>query len=155
VVDLVVIHAISLPPGEFGGSHVVELFQNRLDATAHAYFAGIAELRVSAHFLLDRAGVLNQFVPIDARAWHAGVSIWQDRPACNDYSVGIELEGCDDRPFADAQYGALATLLADLRAALPAVTPGRVVGHADVAPGRKTDPGPFFDWARLRRSLEP
>jgi AmpD protein len=152
-IDLVIIHAISLPPGEFGGPYVAQLFTNCLDPGAHPYFAEIAHLRVSAHFLIGRSGELTQFVAIDRRAWHAGESVWEGRPACNDYALGIELEGTDEAPFTDAQYAALALLLGALRARLPALTPDRIVGHADVAPGRKTDPGPHFDWSRLRRSL--
>lgn len=149
-IDLIVIHAISLPPGEFGGPHVEALFTNRLDARAHPYFAGIASLRVSAHFFIDRAGQLTQFVDLHARAWHAGVSRWEGRERCNDFSIGIELEGCDEQAFTDAQYDALNALVDELAARLPAVNRLRLVGHRDIAPGRKTDPGPHFDWARVR-----
>lgn len=151
--ELIVIHAISLPPGEFGGPHVGELFCNALDACAHPYFAEIAAMRVSAHFFVSRNGALTQFVSVHERAWHAGVSLWRGRSACNDFSIGIELEGCDDLPFTAAQYQALDALLVPLLALLPDHAHDRIVGHADIAPGRKTDPGPHFDWARARRSM--
>ena len=146
-VSLLVIHNISLPPGEFGGPWVEDFFLNRLDATAHPYFAEIAGLQVSAHFFLRRDGELIQFVSADQRAWHAGASAWQGRPNCNDYSVGIELEGADDVPFAAIQYERLLSLLAVLKARYPITD---VVGHSDVAPGRKSDPGPCFDWTALQ-----
>lgn len=145
---LVVIHNISLPPGEFGGPGVIELFTDRLEPAAHPYYQGIRGLRVSAHFFIRRDGETIQFVPCSKRAWHAGVSSWRGRERCNDFSVGIELEGSDETPFTDAQYAALDDLLAALRVAYPIED---VVGHADIAPGRKTDPGPCFDWARLAR----
>lgn len=145
-ISLVVIHNISLPPGEFGGPGVIELFTNRLDPAAHPYYAAIKGLRVSAHFFIRRDGELIQFVPCGKRAWHAGVSSWRGRERCNDYSIGIELEGTDDQPYTDAQYAVLNRLLATLRAAYPIVD---VAGHVDIAPGRKTDPGPCFDWGRL------
>ena len=150
-VSLVVIHNISLPPGQFGGDGIVELFTNRLDPAAHPYYAGIAHLRVSAHFLIRRRGELIQFVPCGARAWHAGVSSWKGRENCNDFSIGIELEGTDDRPFTQAQYRRLAALIRTLRRAYPITG---LTGHSDVAPDRKTDPGPCFDWARLRSMLD-
>jgi N-acetyl-anhydromuramoyl-L-alanine amidase len=150
-IDLIVIHAISLPPGEFGGAHVHQLFCNRLDAAAHDYFREIAALRVSAHFFIDRDGAVTQFVDIRDRAWHAGVSCWEGRSACNDFSLGIELEGCDQTAFTEVQYDALFELIAELMAIFPAITPARIVGHCDIAPGRKTDPGPCFDWTLLRR----
>ena len=143
---LIVIHAISLPPGEFGGPGILQLFTNCLDAEAHPYFREIQGLRVSAHFLVRRDGELIQFVPCSRRAWHAGVSNWQGRENCNDFSIGIELEGCDHLPFEDAQYQTLVQLLAELRQRFPI---DAVVAHSDVAPGRKTDPGPHFDWCRL------
>lgn len=146
VVSLIVIHAISLPPGEFGGDAIARLFTNSLDPAAHPYYAGIHALRVSAHFLIRRDGALVQFVPCDKRAWHAGVSSWHGRQRCNDFSIGIELEGCDDQPFAEAQYRSLVALLDVLRQRYPHVD---VAGHSDIAPGRKTDPGPFFDWSRI------
>lgn len=146
-VSLIVIHNISLPPGQFGGRWVEDFFCNRLDASAHPYFAEIAALQVSAHFFLRRDGELLQFVSADARAWHAGESAWRGRPNCNDYSIGIELEGSDDQPFATAQYAGLWPLLDTLRNRYPI---DGVVGHSDIAPGRKTDPGLHFDWAGLR-----
>jgi len=149
-VVLIVVHAISLPPGEFGGDGVERLFTNRLDPDAHPYYTGIHALRVSSHFLIRRDGSLIQFVPCTRRAWHAGVSEWRGRQRCNDFSIGIELEGCDELPFEAAQYRVLARLIRIL---------GRshaiedIVGHSDIAPGRKTDPGPHFDWPRLRKLL--
>ena len=146
VVSLIVVHAISLPPGVFGGEGIVGLFSNCLDASAHPYFAQISSLRVSAHFLLRRDGELIQFVSCAQRAWHAGLSSWNGRQRCNDFSLGIELEGCDDMPFETAQYRALRELIRVLCVAYPIEA---VVGHSDIAPGRKTDPGPCFDWRRL------
>jgi len=150
-VRLIVIHAISLPPGRFGGDGIERLFTNTLDPDAHPYYREIRDLRVSAHFLIRRDGGLTQFVPCRLRAWHAGASRWRDRERCNDFSVGIELEGCDEQPFTDAQYAALARLVRILSRDLPVED---IVGHADVAPGRKTDPGPHFDWARLRQQSD-
>jgi N-acetyl-anhydromuramoyl-L-alanine amidase len=147
VVRLVVIHAISLPPGEFGGPGIVDLFTNRLDPDAHPYYREIQGLRVSSHFLVRRDGTLLQFVPCSQRAWHAGVSSWMGRSGCNDFSIGIELEGCDQLAFEDAQYLALNRLLAELRRLYPIEA---LAGHSDIAPGRKTDPGPHFDWHRVR-----
>ena len=146
-VDLVILHAISLPPGQFGGAAVEALFTNQLDPAGHPYFAEIAHLKVSAHFFIRRDGELIQCVPLRARAWHAGVSNWQGRERCNDFSVGIELEGDDDTPFTQAQYETLQGLLRDLQNALPIKA---VTSHSHVAPGRKTDPGPCFDWAQVR-----
>ncbi|MGZ5094780.1 MAG: 1,6-anhydro-N-acetylmuramyl-L-alanine amidase AmpD [Burkholderiales bacterium] len=151
-IDLLVIHAISLPPGEFGGSAIEDLFLNRLDPSAHPYYRGIADLKVSAHFLVRRDGALVQFVSCVRRAWHAGASSWRGRARCNDFSVGIELEGSDDAPFEAAQYDSLATLAQSLTHAYPVA---EIVGHSDIAPGRKTDPGPHFDWKRFRASLTP
>jgi AmpD protein len=145
-VSLVVVHAISLPPEEFGGPGVAQLFTNTLDSAAHPYYATICDLRVSAHFFIRRDGALIQFVSADARAWHAGASCWRGRERCNDFSVGIELEGSDTRPFEAAQYRRLTELIAVLRAHYPIE---EVVGHSDIAPGRKTDPGSFFEWARV------
>ena len=146
-IRLVVIHNISLPPGEFGGPGIEQLFTNRLDPAGHPYYAAIRELRVSAHFLIRRDGELLQFVPCGERAWHAGVSLWRGRERCNDFSIGIELEGADDTPFTGAQY----RVLADLAELLKRVYPiEELVGRSDIAPGRKTDPGPHFDWGRLR-----
>ncbi len=152
-VDVIVVHGISLPPGEFGGGHVDALFTNTLDPSAHAYFADIAALRLSAHLLIDRKGDVTQYVPFDRRAWHAGESCFQDRQRCNDFSVGIELEGTDDLPYEDIQYQRLAAVIRALMRRWPDITPERIVGHSDIAPGRKTDPGPAFDWKRLRRMI--
>lgn len=149
-VSLVVVHGISLPPGEFGGDAIERLFTNRLDPAAHPYYAAVAPLRVSSHFLIRRDGSLVQFVPCSRRAWHAGESVWRGRPRCNDYSVGVELEGADHLPYANAQYAMLARLVRALRKRYPITD---VAGHADIAPGRKTDPGPAFDWPRVRRAL--
>lgn len=148
-VELLVVHNISLPPGEFGGDGVIELFLNRLDCDAHPYYDRLRALRVSAHFLVRRDGALIQFVPCGLRAWHAGLSTWRGRERCNDFSIGVELEGTDDLPFTDAQYATLASLARTLRAAYPIVD---ATGHSDIAPGRKTDPGPCFDWPRFRDS---
>ena len=150
VPDLIVLHGISLPPGEFGGPWVSRLFTGNLPADAHPEFRERAGLRVSAHLLIRRDGEAVQYVPFGARAWHAGRSTWQGREACNDYSIGIECEGTDEVPYEDAQYATLRELLPLLLAAYPAITPDRIVGHSDVAPGRKTDPGPSFDWSRIR-----
>jgi AmpD protein len=150
-VELIVLHAISLPPGAYGGPAIEALFTNRLDCTAHPDYSTLAGLEVSAHFLIRRDGELVQFVPCGRRAWHAGVSSWKGRARCNDFSIGIELEGTDHDPFEDAQYATLARLTRALKARYPVVD---IAGHSDVAPGRKTDPGPRFDWARYRALLE-
>ena len=152
-VELIVVHGISLPPGEFGGGYVDALFTNTLDPAAHAYFADIASLRVSAHLLIDRAGDITQYVPFNRRAWHAGESCFEDRQRCNDFSIGIELEGTDELPYEDVQYQQLAAVIRLLRRLWPDITAERIVGHSDIAPGRKTDPGPAFDWKRLRRMI--
>jgi AmpD protein len=146
-VRLLVLHNISLPPHDFGGPGVIDLFLNRLDAAAHPFYTAIAGLHVSSHFFVRRDGELIQFVPCARRAWHAGASRWNGRERCNDFSVGIELEGSDFVPFRDAQYDTLTRLTRELMAHYPIEA---VVGHSDIAPGRKTDPGPFFDWARFR-----
>ena len=146
-IELLVIHAISLPPGEFGGSGVEELFLNQLDPAEHPYYASIAGLRVSSHFFVRRDGSLTQFVPCGKRAWHAGESSWRGRPRCNDFSIGVELEGTDDVAFEPPQYETLATLTLALKRAYPIRD---ITGHSDIAPGRKTDPGPHFDWPRYR-----
>ncbi len=151
--DLIVVHGISLPPGEFGGPWIDALFTNRLDPGAHPYFQTIAGLRVSAHLLIRRDGEPVQYVPFHERAWHAGVSHYGGRERCNDFSIGIELEGSDETPYTDRQYAQLAAVIRALRSAYPTLTPERLAGHADIAPGRKTDPGPAFDWARLHRLL--
>lgn len=153
-IDLLVIHNISLPPGEFGGGYVDALFRNCLDPGHHRYFAEICHLQVSAHLLIDRAGKLTQYVNFDDRAWHAGQSSFCGRHDCNDFSIGIELEGCDEQPFSDCQYHSLATVTRLIRKAYPAITADRIVGHSDIAPGRKTDPGPFFDWPRYLQAIE-
>ena len=152
-VDLLVIHNISLPPGEFGGDYIHDLFLNRLDPTAHPYFADIADLRVSAHLLVRRDGGVIQFVALDRRAWHAGQSQFCGRERCNDFSIGVELEGADDAPFSDAQYAALTEITGRIRSIYPKISDDRIVGHSDIAPGRKTDPGPGFDWTRLGELL--
>lgn len=152
-IDLLVIHNISLPPGELGGPWVEQLFCGRLDAGAHPYFATIANNPVSAHLFIRRDGEAVQFVDLCKRAWHAGRSCWQGRAECNDYAIGIELEGTDDMAFTDAQYLRLAELTSEIMRRFPAITAERLVGHSDVAPGRKTDPGPAFDWDRYRRLL--
>ena len=147
-VELLVIHNISLPPGEFGGTGIIDLFTNRLDPTAHPYYVQIAHLRVAAHFLIRRDGELIQFVACAKRAWHAGASQWRGRERCNDFSIGVELEGTDASGYTEQQYGALATLASVLARRYPQLA---VAGHAEIAPGRKTDPGPSFDWSRLPR----
>ena len=148
--DLIVLHGISLPPGEFGGPWIARLFTGNLPAAAHPEFVERANLRVSAHLLVRRDGRLVQFVSFNDRAWHAGKSAWQGRDACNDYSIGIECEGTDEAPYEAAQYAALRELLPMLLDAYPQITRERIVGHSDVAPGRKTDPGPSFDWSQIR-----
>lgn len=152
-VELVVVHNISLPPGCFGGDHIEALFTNCLDPNADPFFAEIAGLEVSAHFLIRRDGELVQFVATDDRAWHAGVSDWCGRDNCNDFSVGIELEGTDDLAYTEQQYAQLAHLIGLLRAAYPTIGSDAIVGHSDIAPGRKTDPGSAFDWQHLRALL--
>ena len=151
-IPLLVIHSISLPPREYGSGDIIDFFTNRLDVGRHPYFTLIADLRVSAHFLIRRDGEIIQFASCNRRAWHAGVSSWRDRPRCNDFSIGIELEGCDEEAFADVQYEKLAELTLALREVYPIAD---IVGHADIAPVRKTDPGPHFDWLRYRSMLEP
>jgi AmpD protein len=147
-ITLLVIHGISLPPGEFGGPGIVELFTNRLDPAAHPYYRDVAKLRLSSHFLIRRDGALIQFIPCLKRAWHAGASSWRGRPACNDYSIGVELEGADDTPYEAEQYATLARLTRALARRYGIVD---VAGHSEVAPGRKTDPGPAFDWTMYRK----
>lgn len=152
-ISLLVIHNISLPPGGFGGPWIDLLFTNRLPADAHPYFAGIAHLRVSAHLLIRRDGQAIQYVPFDKRAWHAGQSRFQGRSRCNDFSIGIELEGADEVPYSDAQYQTLGQIIRALMTKFPKITAQRIVGHCDIAPGRKTDPGPAFDWPRVHALL--
>ena len=152
-IDLVVLHGISLPPGEFGNAYVEAFFCNRLDPAIHPYFAEISHLSVSAHLFIRRDGELVQFVPFSHRAWHAGESQFCGRTRCNDFSIGIELEGTDDVPYADIQYQRLITVLNLLMRTWPEITPDRITGHSDIAPGRKTDPGPLFDWSRVRGAI--
>lgn len=149
-ISLLVIHNISLPPGEFGGSAVAELFLNTLNPDEHPFFAQLRDIKVSAHLFIRRDGHCVQFVPFNKRAWHAGQSSYAGLTACNDFSIGIELEGTDHRPFEDAQYQALIRVTGDILDHYPKITIDRIVGHSDIAPGRKTDPGPAFDWERYK-----
>jgi AmpD protein len=151
-IDLIVIHNISLPAGQFGTPYVEQLFCNSLDCSADPSFADLNSLEVSSHLLIKRDGELVQFVPFDQRAWHAGVSSFNGRSGCNDFSIGIELEGCDEEPYADPQYATLNTLINLLRNQYPRIERDAIVGHSEIAPGRKTDPGPAFDWSRLEGS---
>jgi N-acetyl-anhydromuramoyl-L-alanine amidase len=151
--DLIVVHGISLPPGDFGGPWIDRLFTNTLPLDAHPFFAEIGALCVSSHLVIARDGRLTQYVRFTDRAWHAGVSSYEGRDACNDFSIGVELEGVDTLPYEAAQYQALAEIVAALCKAYPRLSPDRLVGHSDIAPGRKTDPGPAFDWQRARRSI--
>ena len=144
-ISLLVIHGISLPPGEYGGAHIDRFFSNTLDPNAHPYFAAIHTLRVSSHLLIDRRGRVTQYVPFTARAWHAGASCFAGRARCNDFSIGVELEGTDAAPYADPQYRRLAQITGLLAQRWRKITKDRIVGHSDIAPGRKTDPGPAFD----------
>lgn len=149
--DLIVLHGISLPPGEFGGPWIERLLTGAvMPPEHHPFFATLAGLKASTHLLIRRDGEVVQFVSFNERAWHAGKSSWQGREACNDYSIGIECEGADDLPYEDTQYAALRTLIPMLLEAYPGITRERIVGHSDVAPGRKTDPGASFDWSRVR-----
>ncbi|WP_264187260.1 1,6-anhydro-N-acetylmuramyl-L-alanine amidase AmpD [Marinobacter nauticus] len=152
-ISLLVVHNISLPPEQFGGPHIENFFCNCLDTAAHPYFETIAELKVSAHALIRRDGSVIQFVSCLDRAWHAGRSSFQGKEECNDYSIGIELEGADDVPYTEDQYRALARLALLAMTAWPEITPGRIAGHSDIAPGRKTDPGPAFEWPRFQALL--
>ena len=152
--DLIVVHGISLPPGEFGGPWIDRLFTNTLPPDGHPYFAEVAGLRVSSHLLIRRSGEVVQYVPFQRRAWHAGVSSWAGRERCNDFSIGIELEGVDHSPYESTQYAMLARVIAELCRSYPTLAPERVVGHDDIAPGRKSDPGPAFDWPRLRALVQ-
>lgn len=151
--ELIVVHGISLPPGEFGGAWIDQLFTNRLPQDAHPYFATIAGLKVSSHVLIRRDGEIVQYVPFHDRAWHAGASSYCGRERCNDFSIGIELEGADEIAYEPAQYGSLTAAILGLCAAYPTLSIEHVSGHSDIAPGRKTDPGPAFDWPRLRALL--
>lgn len=150
IIDMVIIHNISLPPCQFGGHDIEALFTNQLDCTAHPFYAGLQNVHVASHFLIRRDGEVIQFVSCNHRAWHAGLSRWQGRERCNDFSIGIELEGSDYTAFTDAQYAALQTTLVSLGDHYPLQT---IVGHSDIAPERKSDPGPFFDWRRLSAAL--
>lgn len=152
-VDTLVVHGITLPPGRFGGGYIDALFTNRLDASAHPYCADVASLRVSAHALITRTGALTQYVHFDRRAWHAGRSCFGGRGNVNDFAIGVELEGTDDCPYTPAQYEQLGRLSAALLRYYPAITRSRIVGHSAIAPGRKTDPGPAFDWQRFDQAL--
>lgn len=152
-IDLLVIHNISLPPGEYGNTCIDQLFCNQLDSQAHPFFKEIAGLKVSSHLLIDRLGGVTQYVPFDRKAWHAGESVYCDRPACNDFSIGIELEGSDFEAFTESQYQALSQVTNLLLKLYPCLNLDRIVGHSDIAPGRKTDPGPFFDWAKYKSTL--
>jgi AmpD protein len=152
-IGLIVIHCISLPPGEFGGPWIDALFANSLNPTAHPYFADIHHLRVSCHTLIRRDGELVQYVPFHKRAYHAGVSCYQNRPACNDFSIGIELEGTETVPYTDIQYHQLANMVNSLLETYPTLSAERITGHSQIAPDRKTDPGPSFDWERFAQSL--
>tara|TARA_R110000868_G_scaffold411614_2_gene705920 strand:+ start:6340 stop:6894 length:555 start_codon:yes stop_codon:yes gene_type:complete len=153
-INLLVIHNISLPPGEFAGDAVKQLFMNQLDASAHPYFAKIANNPVSAHAFIQRDGRITQFVPFDKRAWHAGQSSFKGQENCNDYSIGIEVEGADDIPYTTEQYASLISLTKAIMAVYPDIKSDRIVGHCDIAPERKTDPGPSFDWTFYLHELE-
>ncbi len=153
-VSLLVIHGISLPAGEFGTPYIDQLFTNQIQGDEAPGFEGLRDLRVSAHLLIRRDGELVQYVPLGARAWHAGHSSFEGRARCNDFSIGVELEGADEVPYADAQYRQLSQVTIEIMRHYPAITPQRIVGHADIAPGRKTDPGPAFEWARLFQQIE-
>lgn len=149
VIDMIVIHNISLPPKQFGAQYIKDFFQGKLDHSQHAYFESIKTLKVSAHLLIDRLGQITQFVSFANRAWHAGQSVWQGCENCNDFSIGIELEGADDIAFTESQYRALNTVIHLLQQHYPSISKDRIVGHSDIAPGRKTDPGPAFDWQQI------
>ncbi|MBB3048032.1 AmpD protein [Litorivivens lipolytica] len=152
-ISLLVIHNISLPPGQFGGREVHKFFTNCLDCSAHPALADLHGVKVSSHLLIDREGAVTQFVPLTERAWHAGQSCFEGRDNCNDFSIGIELEGTDIEPYTEAQYGVLAEVTKTLLAHYPLLSPARIVGHSDIAPGRKTDPGPAFDWHNYKKRL--
>lgn len=152
-IDLLVVHGISLPAGEFGTPYIDQLFTNQLDTDAPE-FEPLTDLRVSAHLLIKRDGQLVQYVPLSKRAWHAGVSSFRGRERCNDFSIGVELEGVDDIPYTDIQYDRLAVLVATIREEYPLIVKERIVGHSDIAPGRKSDPGPVFEWKRLFEKME-
>jgi AmpD protein len=153
-ISLLVIHNISLPPGEFGGACIREFFCNQLDCSRHPYFEQLRDMQVSAHLLIERDGNVVQFVPFELRAWHAGESCFDGCTNCNDFSIGIELEGTDDDAYTEAQYTSLARVSHTIMQHYPAITAQRITGHSDIAPGRKTDPGPAFDWAHYRSLLQ-
>ena len=153
VINLLVIHNISLPPGEFGGCHIDDFFCNKLESGLHPFFAEIADVKVSAHLLIDRTGKVTQYVPFNRKAWHAGKSCFAGRENCNDYSIGVELEGTDEDCFTDSQYATLIDITNVLIREYPKITEDRIVGHSDIAPDRKTDPGPCFDWRRFKAGL--
>jgi AmpD protein len=153
-IELIVVHNISLPPGQYGGPWISALFTNTLDPTQHVYFEEIYQMQVSAHVLIPRDGQIIQFVPFHKRAWHAGKSNYCGRERCNDFSIGIELEGCDDEQFEDIQYQQLAQLIESLVKTYPTLSKKRIVGHSDIAPGRKTDPGPYFDWKKIQNLIQ-
>ena len=152
-ISLIVIHCISLPPNEFNNTYIDDLFCNRLDANAHAYFSTIAHLKVSAHLLIKRTGTITQYVAFNKRAWHAGQSHYLGRERCNDFSIGIELEGADTSPYTEIQYKQLASVIKTLLGYYPTLSPEHIVGHSDIAPLRKTDPGKYFDWQKLQQLL--
>ncbi|HVY54045.1 MAG TPA: 1,6-anhydro-N-acetylmuramyl-L-alanine amidase AmpD [Gammaproteobacteria bacterium] len=154
LIDMIVIHGISLPPGEFGQNMVSPFFCGILDCSLHPYFETIKDLKVSAHLFISRQGEITQFVPFLKRAWHAGQSTFAGQTQCNNFSIGIELEGTDEIPYEEPQYQTLAKIIPLLIQAYPAITPERIVGHSDIAPGRKTDPGPAFNWDYLRKLLQ-
>ncbi|MEM8844971.1 MAG: 1,6-anhydro-N-acetylmuramyl-L-alanine amidase AmpD [Pseudomonadota bacterium] len=151
-IDLIVIHNISLPPGEFGQGYVQRFFQNKLDENAHSFFQEIKDLKVSSHLFIERSGKLTQFVPFNKRAWHAGKSNFKGREICNNFSIGIELEGTDDQEYTEEQYRVLNAVIMSLQMAYPSLYENNIVGHCDIAPDRKTDPGPAFDWSKLKTS---
>ncbi|WP_407331438.1 1,6-anhydro-N-acetylmuramyl-L-alanine amidase AmpD [Enterovibrio sp. 27052020O] len=153
-VSLLVVHNISLPPGEFGGPYIEQFFQGELTCNTHPYFDEIRDMKVSAHCLIKRDGSVVQFVPFNRRAWHAGVSVFEGREQCNDFSIGIELEGTDDLPYTDAQYQRLGHVANAVMQHYPSITPARITGHQDIAPGRKTDPGMSFNWKTLHSQLQ-
>lgn len=154
VISLLVIHNISLPPGQFGGPYIDHFFCNQLDCSSHEFFDEIKDLKVSSHLLIRRGGEVTQYVPFNKKAWHAGESNFEGREACNTYSIGIELEGSDNEAFTSEQYQQLIAVSEALIKSYPEINVDRIIGHSDIAPGRKTDPGPFFDWLSYKESLE-
>lgn len=152
-IQLIVVHGISLPPGKYGGGYVQQFFCNQLDPQAHPYFDEIKDLQVSAHCFIGRDGHLTQFVSFNRRAWHAGISCWQGMENCNDFSIGIEMEGTDNEPYEEVQYQQLAKLVISLQKQYPAILEQSICAHSDIAPGRKTDPGAYFDWQKLTQLI--